>query len=43
MTIFRDRKGELRAQVFRPHWTLPTMSIEEAIEFDLQHMQTGGE
>lgn len=41
-TIFKDKKGELRAQVFRPHWIPPTVSIEEAGMIDMQYAVQGG-
>eukprot|EP01097_Dermamoeba_algensis_P000406 TRINITY_DN1140_c0_g1_i1.p1 TRINITY_DN1140_c0_g1~~TRINITY_DN1140_c0_g1_i1.p1 ORF type:complete len:183 (-),score=49.66 TRINITY_DN1140_c0_g1_i1:86-634(-) len=28
-------REEKRQQVFQPHWTLPTYSVEEALEFDI--------
>merc|ERR1712137_135139 len=42
ITLFRDHKGELRAQVFRPHWIQPTMTIEEQAQIEMQNMVTGG-
>lgn len=42
ITLFKDHKGELRAQVFRPHWVQPTMTIEEQAMIEMQNMVTGG-
>ena len=42
ITLFRNHKGELQAQVFRPHWIQPTMSIEEAARIEMENMVTGG-
>jgi hypothetical protein len=42
VTLTRDHRGELMAQVFRPGYNLPTMTIEEAADIDLQYMIKGG-
>jgi len=42
LTLFRDHKGELRAQVFQPHWIQPTMTIEQQAQIEMQNMVTGG-
>merc|ERR1712232_28899 len=42
ITLFRNHIGELQAQVFRPHWIQPTMSIEEAARIEMENMVTGG-
>lgn len=42
ITLFRNHKVELQAQVFRPHWIQPTMSIEEAARIEMENMVTGG-
>jgi len=42
ITLFRDHRGELKAQVFRPHWIQPTVTIEQAAAIDMQYAVKGG-